>query len=83
MANPGAQTCRFNQRCSIQVTASGGTAPLRLAASGLPFGLSIDPTTGRITGKTWQVGTLQVTATATDSTGASASTTFPLTVNWF
>lgn len=83
VANPGAQTCRFNQRCSIQVTASGGTAPLRLAASGLPFGLSIDPTTGRITGKTWQVGTLQVTATATDSTGASASTTFPLTVNWF
>ena len=77
VANPGAQTCKFNQSCTIQLTATGGTAPLRLAASGLPFGLSIDATTGRITGKPWQVGTLQVTATATDSAGASASTTVP------
>jgi hypothetical protein len=83
VADPGAQTCRFNQDCTIRITATGGKAPLTYSASGLPFGLSIDASTGRIGGKPWQVGTLQVTATATDSAGASAKTTFALTVNWF
>jgi phosphatidylinositol-3-phosphatase len=83
VANPGVQTCKFNQAPTIQITASGGKAPLKYAASGLPFGLSIDASTGRISGKPWQVGTRQITATATDSAGVSAGTTFPLTVNWF
>lgn len=83
MADPGAQTCKFNQSCTVQLTATGGTAPLKYSAWGLPFGLSIDTATGRITGKPWQTGTRQITATVTDSTGTSANTTFPLTVNWF
>nr|WP_241518937.1 putative Ig domain-containing protein [Streptomyces sp. CB03238] len=83
MTDPGARTCAFNQSCTVQITATGGKAPLKYAATGLPFGLSIDAATGRITGKPWQVGTLRVTATVTDSTGASAAAAFPLTVNWF
>ncbi|MEC4019935.1 alkaline phosphatase family protein [Streptomyces sp. H27-D2] len=83
VANPGPQSCKFNQTCAVQITAAGGTPPRKYSAAGLPFGLAIDATTGRITGKTWQTGTFQITATATDSAQASASTTFPLTVNWF
>ncbi|WSF37053.1 putative Ig domain-containing protein [Streptomyces sp. NBC_01351] len=83
LTNPGPQTCKFNQSCAIQLTATGGKAPIRYAATGLPFGLTMDPGTGRIGGKAWSVGTVQVTATATDSTGATVTAAFPLTVNWF
>ncbi|WP_323181037.1 alkaline phosphatase family protein [Streptomyces sp. NBC_01142] len=83
LANPGAQSCKFNQNCTVQVTATGGKAPLRYSASGLPFILAIDPATGVISGKPWQTGTRQITVTVTDAAGASATTTFPLTVTWF
>ncbi|MEV7414940.1 alkaline phosphatase family protein [Streptomyces sp. NPDC089919] len=83
VADPGPQACKFNQSCTVQVTATGGTAPLRYAATGLPWGMSIDPATGRITGKPWGSGTVQVTVTVTDAAARTASTTFNLTVNWF
>ncbi|MFJ7159912.1 alkaline phosphatase family protein [Streptomyces sp. NPDC101118] len=83
ITNPGPQTCRFNQSCTIQLTATGGKPPLKYGATGLPFGLTLDTATGRITGKPWATGTLTVNATATDTTGATAGTTFPLTVTWF
>ncbi|MFD4133238.1 putative Ig domain-containing protein [Streptomyces goshikiensis] len=83
LANPGPQTCTFNQSCVIQLTATGGKPALRYATTGLPWGMNTDATTGRLTGKPWATGTLQVTATATDSTGNTASTTFPLTIGWF
>ncbi|WP_308284681.1 putative Ig domain-containing protein [Streptomyces flavotricini] len=60
-----------------------GKPTLHYTATGLPFGLTIDTNTGRITGKPWTTGTLQITATATDSTPTTATTTFPLTVTWF
>ncbi|MFD7324340.1 putative Ig domain-containing protein [Streptomyces sp. NPDC059875] len=83
VANPGPQTCKFNQSCTIQLTATGGRPPLRYSASGLPWGLTLDAATGRISGKPWGSGTVQITVTATDATGASAGTAFPLTLNWF
>ncbi|MEV7414949.1 Ig domain-containing protein [Streptomyces sp. NPDC089919] len=83
VADPGPQACKFNQSCTVQVTATGGTAPLRYAATGLPWGMSIDPATGRITGKPWGSGTVQVTVAVTDAAARTASTTFNLTVNWF
>ncbi|MEU3909631.1 alkaline phosphatase family protein [Streptomyces goshikiensis] len=83
LADPGPQSCKFNQSCVIQLTATGGRPALHYAATGLPWGMSIDAATGRITGRPWATGTLQVTATATDSAGSTAGAAFPLTVNWF
>ena len=45
-------------------------------ASGLPTGLSVDPTTGWITGTTTSAGTYAVTIWATDNHGATGSTSF-------
>ncbi|MGW7103424.1 hypothetical protein [Streptomyces sp. NPDC054838] len=36
-----------------------------------------------MSGKPWSVGTVQLTVTATDSTGATVTAAFPLIVNWF
>lgn len=83
LADPGPQTCKFNQSCTVNLTATGGKAPIRYAATGLPLGLTADPGTGRISGKPWSVGTVRITATATDSAGATVTAAFPLTVNWF
>ncbi|WP_267884494.1 putative Ig domain-containing protein [Streptomyces sp. NRRL F-2580] len=83
MADPGPQTCKFNQSCTIQLTATGGKPAYRYAATGLPWGLSVDAGSGRVSGKPWGSGTVQITATATDSTGATVTAAFPLTVNWF
>ncbi|MEU6899030.1 alkaline phosphatase family protein [Streptomyces virginiae] len=83
LADPGPQTCKFNQSCTVQLTATGGRPPVRYAATGLPWGLSVDATSGRISGRPWSVGTVQITATATDSTGTTVTAAFPLTVNWF
>ncbi|HYU86557.1 MAG TPA: putative Ig domain-containing protein, partial [Kribbellaceae bacterium] len=59
----------------LQLQASGGTAPYTFSATGLAAGLSIS-TGGLITGTPTTTGTYTVTATATDSLGASGSTTF-------
>ncbi|WTQ62161.1 putative Ig domain-containing protein [Streptomyces sp. NBC_00158] len=67
----------------MRLTATGGLPPVRYAATGLPWGLSVDAATGRISGKPWGSGTVQVTATATDASGATVTAAFPLTVNWF
>ncbi|WP_256332150.1 MULTISPECIES: putative Ig domain-containing protein [unclassified Streptomyces] len=49
----------------------------------MPLGLGADAPGGRIGGRPWQTGTFPVTATVTDSRGATATAAFPLTVNWF
>ncbi|KJY40443.1 acid phosphatase, partial [Streptomyces sp. NRRL S-444] len=69
--------------CTIRLTATGGKPPVRFTAAGLPFGLALDAASGRIAGKPWGSGTVQVTVTATDSGGATASAAFPLTLTWF
>lgn len=57
---------------------SGGT--LAYSATGLPPGLSINSSTGRISGWLTTAGSYTVTVTASDS-GGSASTSFPWQVN--
>ncbi|MCS0352882.1 VCBS domain-containing protein [Vibrio ordalii] len=56
---------------------------LTLSAGSLPGWLSFDPTTGTFTGTPTNsdVGTTQVTVTATDAHGATVSTAFDLVVN--
>jgi endo-1,4-beta-xylanase len=82
VTNPGTQTSTVGTAASVQIhaTDSGGAA-LSYSASGLPAGLSINSSSGLISGTPTASGTSSVTVTATDSTGVSGSTTFSWTVN--
>src|ERR1035437_3693534 len=76
---PGNQTGTVGTAVNLPIHASDtDNGALRYTASGLPAGLSIDPTTGRITGKPTTAATSTVTVTAADASGPSSSTSF----NW-
>ncbi len=79
--NPGSQTGTVGVAKSLQITASdsGGLA-LTYSATGLPTGLSINSSTGLISGTPSAAGTFTSTVTAQDSTNASGSTTFTWTI---
>jgi hypothetical protein len=53
---------------------------IRLAAHGLPPGLSLDQTTGTLSGRPRRTGTFSVQETAQDAEGSSSSTTFTVIV---
>ncbi|HJP80754.1 MAG TPA: putative Ig domain-containing protein [Pseudonocardiaceae bacterium] len=78
--NPGNQTGTVGTAVSLQLSASGGTAPYTWTASGLPAGLSIS-SGGAISGTPTTAGTFTVSATAKDSTGATGSTSFTWKIN--
>ena len=76
------------QPYSYTLAVSGGAAPYSWAASGLPAGLAMNPSTGEIAGTPTDVksasqakAALAVTVTATDSLGTQAQATLSLTVN--
>ena len=65
------------------VAAAGGTQPYTFSATGLPSGLSINSSTGAITGTTSAVGTASVSVTVRDSTlpaSQSATSNFSIAV---
>ncbi|MGH7143565.1 MAG: putative Ig domain-containing protein [Planctomycetota bacterium] len=67
-----------NQSYSFHCTAINGTAPYTWSATGLPTGLSINPSTGFITGTPTALGGNSVTVSVTDSaTPTPASVTSP------
>ncbi|MEU9479676.1 putative Ig domain-containing protein [Streptomyces sp. NPDC048191] len=81
VTNPGSQSTTTGGSASLQIHASDSAgAALTYSASGLPTGLSINSSTGLISGTASTAGTYQVTVTAKDSTGASGSTSFTWTV---
>jgi len=83
LANPGARTGTVGVATSLSLSASGGTPPYTFSATGLPAGLSINASTGVISGTPTTAGTSTVTATVTDSatpTQATASQTFTWTI---
>ncbi|MGW2424826.1 putative Ig domain-containing protein [Streptomyces sp. NPDC001709] len=81
VTNPGSQSTTTGSSVSLQIKATdSGGASLTYSASGLPTGLSINSSTGLISGTASTAGTYQVTVTAKDSTGASGSTSFTWTV---
>jgi hypothetical protein len=78
VTNPGTQTTVVKTAASLQIHASdsdGGT--LSYSATGLPTGLAISSTTGKITGTPTATGTYTPKVTVADSKGSpSNSTTF-------
>ncbi|MEV6795760.1 putative Ig domain-containing protein [Streptomyces sp. NPDC051320] len=83
VTNPGNQSTKVNTSVSLQIKAtdSDTSKSLTYSATGLPAGLSINASTGLITGTPTATGTSSVTVTAKDSTNASGSTSFNWTVS--
>ncbi len=83
VTNPGSQTSTVGTAASLQVQASDSASgqTLTYSATGLPAGLSINSSTGLISGTPTAASTGSATVTATDSTGATGSATFSWTVN--
>ena len=83
VTNPGSQTGFVGTAASLQISASDSASgqTLTYSASGLPAGLSINSSSGLISGTPTTAGSSNVTVTATDTTGASGSATFTWTIS--
>jgi hypothetical protein len=83
VTNPGSQSSTVGAAVSLQISASDSASgqTLTYTASGLPAGLSINSTTGLITGTPTTTGSSSVTITAKDTTGATGTTSFTWTVS--
>jgi hypothetical protein len=85
VTNPGSQTSQSGTAISpltISARDSASGVTLSYSAGGtLPAGLSINSSTGVISGTPTTGGLCSVTITVTDGSGASGSTTFNWTVN--
>jgi hypothetical protein len=83
VTNPGSQTGTVGTAASLQIkatdSASGQT--LTYSATGLPTGLSINASTGLISGTPTTAATSSVTVTAKDTTGATGSASFSWTIS--
>jgi subtilase family serine protease len=83
VTNPGNQTSTVGTAVSLQVTATDSASgqTLTYSATGLPAGLSINASTGLISGTPTTSGSNSVTVTAKDTTGATGSASFTWTIN--
>ena len=83
VATPGDQTSKAGNTISLKIhaTDSVGGRKLTYSADGLPQGLSINPSTGVISGKITHDGVSNVTIVVKDSAGGRAVTFFVWTVN--
>ncbi|MGW8355638.1 M4 family metallopeptidase [Streptomyces wedmorensis] len=71
LTNPGNQVSSTATAVNLQVQATSSNAgAMTYTATGLPAGLSLNASTGKITGTPSTAGTTTVTLTVTDSTGA-------------
>jgi hypothetical protein len=73
-------TIRLNSVITFTFIAAGGVGPYTWAATGLPTGLSINASTGVVSGTATASGSYSTTVTATDSLSAIGSTG-PMSVN--
>jgi Putative Ig domain len=83
VTNPGSMSNTVGDSVSFQIQASDpdGDPITAYGASGLPTGLSVNPSTGLISGTTTAAGTFTVTISATDSKGATGSALFAWSVS--
>jgi Pro-kumamolisin, activation domain/Putative Ig domain len=79
--NPGAQRSTVHARVSLRLTAADASgAAVSFRALGLPVGLSLQASSGRVSGTPRRIGTFLVTIIARDAAGATSGTTFRWTV---
>jgi len=78
---PGVQTQNYSQ----QITATGGTAPYQytITAGSLPPGLSLNLTTGVISGIPTSSGTYFIVVTATDANLCTGSQAYVISIDCF
>ncbi len=83
VTNPGSQSSTAGTAASLQIQAndSGTGQTLAYSATGLPAGLSINSSSGLISGTPTTAGTSSVAVTARDTTGASGTASFSWTVS--
>ncbi|MCW2855120.1 MAG: hypothetical protein JWR52_735 [Marmoricola sp.] len=83
VTNPGSQTGTVGTAKSVQISASDSASgqTLTYSATGLPAGLSINSSTGLISGTPTTASTVTTTVTAKDTTNASGSATFSWTIS--
>jgi hypothetical protein len=81
LRDPGAQRTALGNPVSLQLLPTGAPAtPFTYVAHGLPAGLSISRTSGRITGRPRSVGTFNVAVVLIDSSLSMRGTAFSWTV---
>ncbi|MFF8590889.1 M4 family metallopeptidase [Streptomyces sp. NPDC015220] len=81
VTNPGNQNGTVGTAVSLQIQASDpGGKTLTYSATGLPAGLTINSSTGRITGTPTTAGTSSVTVTAKNTDNATGTASFTWTV---
>jgi Putative Ig domain len=83
VTNPGSQAGKVGTAASLQISATDSASgqTLTYSATGLPAGLSINSSTGLITGTPTATGAGSVTVTVTDTTEASGSASFTWTIS--
>ncbi|MFF6996433.1 M4 family metallopeptidase [Streptomyces sp. NPDC008313] len=82
VTNPGSQASTVNSPVSLQISASSSNSgALSYSATGLPTGLSINSSTGVISGTPTAAGTYSTTVTVTDSAGKKGTASFSWTVS--
>ncbi|GAA4634517.1 M4 family metallopeptidase [Actinoallomurus vinaceus] len=82
VTNPGNQTSTVGTAASLQIQASDPNGQtLTYSATGLPAGLSINSSTGLISGTPTTAGSSSVTVTAKNTSNLTGTTSFTWTVN--
>jgi subtilase family serine protease len=81
LANPGAQRSTIQSSVSLQINADDTRgASVSYSASGLPAGLSINSSSGKITGRPRRLGTSTVAVTVSDPAGTTGAVSFAWTI---
>jgi subtilase family serine protease len=81
LANPGAQHTTVKTSVSLQIKAADTRgAAVTYAAAGLPDGLTINGSSGKIAGRPKRIAKSTVTITVADAAGTSTQTTFAWTI---
>jgi hypothetical protein len=83
VTNPGNRTGTVGTATSLQITATDSATgtTLTYTATGLPAGLTINASSGLISGTPTTAATNNVTVKATDNTGATGTASFTWTIN--